>query len=127
MSEAEFLCKSRDQGPRWPGKDHWRTEPNGDRTCSFCGSLHPDDFEKLLAEGADPRSDTKIDPSTKGYKWYVHRSEIKNASEGGIKFYNWHVPDEAAAERMNALLKPAIEASRVKFAALSDALFRQAN
>jgi hypothetical protein len=69
--------------------DSWRLMPSGDRTCSFCGSLHPVDFARLVERAlSDPA--VSIDPSDKRYKCYVKQPGVRNASEGGIKFYWWH-------------------------------------
>lgn len=72
-------------------EDTWNIEPNGDRTCSFCGSLHFDDFEKCVDLCLRDVSKCRIEKAMgKNYKIYVTRPEIKNAGEGGIKFYTWH-------------------------------------
>lgn len=81
-----------DYGP-WERKenlDYWDIEKNGDRTCSFCGSLHPSDFEKCIELCLSDVEKCQIDPSYKGYKIYVRRPEIHNAGDGGIKFYTQH-------------------------------------
>jgi hypothetical protein len=81
-----------DFGP-WPKLellDHWNIQPNGDRTCSFCGSLHHDDFYRLVVASLADDSTIRIEVSDKRYKIYVHRPEIRNAAEGGIKFYKHH-------------------------------------
>ena len=72
------------------GKHFWATRPNGDRTCSYCGSLHPDDVIRIvknLGIGC-------IGSTTKSYKWYIRQPSVKNACEGGIKYYRHHdTPD----------------------------------
>ena len=87
---------------RVEGLDRWEQfKSNGDRVCSFCGSLHPDDFMRLVKECAEAPDDAvygtvpEIEPSDKGYKIYVHRSGVRNAHEGGIKFYTQHLPRDA--------------------------------
>lgn len=87
-------CKSRmhDFGPweRAENIDFWRKLPNGDRTCSFCGSLHPMDVISIIKEhgfGA-------IQASTKAYKWYIRRQSVSGATAGGIKYYRRHDTDE---------------------------------
>lgn len=86
-------------GPLQEGLDHWnKFKSNGDRVCSYCGSLHWDDFTELVRHAADSpedldyRSTVEIEPSDKGYKIYVHQRGIRNAMEGGIKFYTQHIP-----------------------------------
>jgi hypothetical protein len=43
-------------------------------------------------EDADYNSVPFIEPSDKSYKVYVHQPGVRNAHEGGIKFYMQHVP-----------------------------------
>ena len=93
MSES-MMCPDRKNytGPNSPdGTDQWRVMPNGDRTCSFCGSLHPDDFLALCKLAGEEGADVRIVPTDKDYKVYVHRNNVANAIEGGMKFYKWHV------------------------------------
>ena len=93
--------------PGWPAhhghdqdnQDHWeRHKSNGDRVCSFCGSLHPEDFFRLVHEAATAPEDAKygsvvaIETTDKKYKVYVHQPGVRNAMEGGIKFYMQHLP-----------------------------------
>ena len=97
--------------------DVWRELPNGDRTCSFCGSLHPEDFERLCDEAADPTSDVRLDHSDKPYKVYVQQSGVQNAAEGGIKYYKQHSPIDAEwLDRMQPKFEAALSASQGKFA-----------
>jgi len=118
--EEHHLCPSRPGTPKAPGypeTDTWRVLPNGDRTCSFCGSLHPDDWLRLMGEAKDPESRTLIDKSNKGYKFYVHQAGVQNALEGGIKFYNWHIPSADWAAQANAMHQEVMVASRKKLEA----------
>ena len=64
---SEHQCPRRDEGPAgaYPGLDTWR-DRNGERSCSFCGSLHPDDF---MAAVRDRR--VVVGPTDKNYKVYV--------------------------------------------------------
>lgn len=41
--------------------DTWRS----DRTCSYCGSMHPDDFMQAIRDGK------VIGPTDKSYKFYI--------------------------------------------------------
>lgn len=93
MSEETFLCGSRAGNPQIPGmptEDNWRSMPDGSRTCSYCGSLHPDDFHDISTRYAAGEDGYRFDLTTKDYKAYGNRPGVKNASEGGIKFYGWH-------------------------------------
>lgn len=96
--------------------DVWRREPNGDRTCSFCGSLHPEDFEQLCEEAADPDTETRLEHSDKQYKVYVYRPGVKNAMDGGIKYYKQHSPEDPLWKlRVEPKFMRALDISRVKF------------
>lgn len=53
-----------------------------DRTCSYCGSLHPDDFIDRLKAGEE------LGPTDKTYKAYIGRS----------KFYYQHLSEEQKRE-----------------------------
>ncbi len=72
------------------GLDRWLQHANGDRVCSFCGSLHMEDFSRLVEESLEPKSTITIERSDKPYKVYINRPEVRNALDGGIKFYGWH-------------------------------------
>lgn len=52
-----------------PGPDTWRDE-DGIRACSFCGSLAPADFLRLVADGAE------VGPTDKAYKAYVRHEDL---------------------------------------------------
>lgn len=71
------------------GLDGWHVLPNGDRTCTFCGSLHPDDVLRLLDV-----PEVQFTTTDKSYKFYVRQPGVANAREGGIKFYVHHVGDK---------------------------------
>jgi hypothetical protein len=87
----------------------WRKLPNGDRTCSSCGSLHPADFTDILWRYAQREEGYEFDRSDKRYKDYGHRPGVRNAGDGGIKFYGNHctpdVADELYAARELALAR----------------------
>lgn len=93
-----FNCGSRlQQRGTPPGGivcDGWRDMPDGSRTCSYCGSLHEEDAIEIMEKYAAGEDGYKYDPTTKNYKLYLNRPDVRNASEGGIKFYGWHVPTE---------------------------------
>lgn len=112
MSKQTCPYRMEDFGPwdRREGMDDWLSNPDGTRTCSFCGSLHHEDFERLIDRCLEV-GDVQIDPSTKGGKWYVHRPEVKNAGDGGIKFKSGHCGDDEWVARVNEKLAPAVEKS----------------
>lgn len=119
-TEDQHLCGRRSEVPFVPEYipkfDTWQTLPNGDRVCSFCGSLHHDDFMRLVKEAADPNKYTYIEKATgKNYKYYVHRKDVANAAEGGIKFYTQHTPSQEWVDEINTIFKEAIVVSGQKF------------
>ena len=77
---------------------------NGNRVCSACGSLHPDDFAFMVWEAANAPEDgpwcatAEILPSDKPYKIYVRQAGVRNAMEGGIKFYTHHLSERKAKQ-----------------------------
>lgn len=118
----EFICPShQQQRPHWPDPDRWDTNVYGDdRTCSYCGSWHPDDFLAFLIDAADPEKQLSyIEHSTKNYKIYIHRPGISNASQGAIKFYKWHLPEDID-EATQSLYREALETSFRKSMAIID-------
>lgn len=74
--------------------DKWHVTHNSrataQRTCSFCGSLHPDDFMEQV------RSGVEIGPTDKSYKAYVGGS-------GGAKFYYQHLSVDQRQEFVRLL------------------------
>lgn len=104
----EQLCPRRAEsgGGFTHGPDHWdKFKSNGNRVCSYCGSLHPEDFFALVKQSAEAPEDApygsvvEIEHSDKGYKIYVHQPGVRNAHEGGIKFYTPHLPKEITDEQ----------------------------
>jgi uncharacterized Zn-finger protein len=74
----------------------WDLGPDNNRTCSYCGSIHPDDLMKICRKTlADDRY--AVEGTTKSYKVYVRQPGVRNASEGAIKFYMNHVPENVGA------------------------------
>lgn len=78
--------------------DEW-IKVGEDRVCSFCGSLHPRDVINIIKE----HGPQQIKPTTKGYKMYVSRPGVANASLGGIKYYRQH-DDENFVKDFNQLV-----------------------
>ena len=103
MRQRLFAFRGRQRCPRrgegWIGQretttlpDTWDLGPDGNRTCSFCGSIHPEDFEKIrLKSLVDARY--AIDGTDKSYKVYIRQPGVRNAGEGAIKFYRHHAVD----------------------------------
>lgn len=76
-----------------PKPDAWRE----DQTCSYCGSMHPDEFLRRVEAGEE------ITPTDKNYKAYTVRT---------AKFYFQHFTDEQKRQFIDLLNQ-----TRVKFAA----------
>ena len=120
------------------GKDRWQKfKTNGNRVCSFCGSLHPEDLFALVKQCAEAPLDAEynsvpeIDRSDKGYKIYVHQPGVRNAHEGGIKFYTQHLPRDAdgnlaVTDEQNAEYAKAVRASKVRFERYLQVRFKRA-
>lgn len=64
-----------------PKLDHWRPPRDGERyrTCSYCGSMHPDDLFTEIENGHE------LGPTDKNYKVYVG---------GRGKFYFQHLDSD---------------------------------
>lgn len=98
MEQETFFC------PRSPGPDspfhppfngegsHWRAEADGTRTCSYCGSLHPEDWVDIMEHYAAGDPGYHFGTTDKSYKVYANRPGTRNAGMGGIKFYGHHAP-----------------------------------
>lgn len=101
-----------------PNLDHWyKHKSNGDRVCSFCGSLHFEDFRRLVAECVASNAEScQIEQTTKVNKVYIHRPGILNAMQGAIKFYHHHVDFDGMSDKQlkeaNALYTAAVNLSR---------------
>lgn len=120
-----MTCGRRDRGEA--GQDRWQKFKRIDnRVCSYCGSLHPDDLFRLVracaASSPDAlyRSVVEIDPSDKSYKIYVHQPGVRNAHEGGIKFYTHHLPHDESGkidvpDERNREYAAALAATRERF------------
>lgn len=122
---GEHRCPRRNENPMidkaFPGPDRWQKFKRIDnRVCSHCGSLHPDDFFRLVKESAEAPEEAaylhtiSIEPSDKGYKIYVHQPGVRNAHEGGIKFYTPHLP-EIITDEQNAQYQEAVRRTRIRF------------
>ncbi len=138
-----FMCNRRAEnaGLRMsPGPDYWnKFKTNGNRVCSYCGSLHWEDMLALVKQAADASLDApygsviEIEPSDKNYKVYVHQPGVRNAHEGGIKFYMQHVPRNVnndgieVTKEQQAEYSRAVMASRARFAKMMQAQRSSAN
>lgn len=94
--EQTFLCPRRIEGGVGARlmdghRDIWNVEPNGDKTCSYCGSLSEADFYQILESYVAGKVGYRFTTTDKGYKVYAQRPGVRNAGDGGIKFYLQHV------------------------------------
>ena len=86
MHDEPYLCPERViPGPSGVG-DEWHGEAQS-RSCSYCGSLHPDDFMAAVKQGA------RLTPPDKAYKVYVSR-----AGQPQTKFSFVHLSAEQKKE-----------------------------
>lgn len=79
-----------------------------DRCCSYCGSMHPDDVREFLK--TVDHIENMVVETTKRYKFYINRKGVVNASQGGIKFYTWHLQEHNSEDR--ELYKDLVEAAQ---------------
>ena len=76
-----FICPRRQEvGADKPGhpfkygnEDHWRKDDNN--TCSWCGSMHPDDFMEIAKTGFSGGG--QLVPTDKSYKVYAGLTHYK--------------------------------------------------
>ena len=71
--------------------DSWDKGVDGYRVCSYCGSLHEDDFWDIADKYMSGDPDYEVTFTDKDYKLYARKRSTKNASLGAIKFYLHHV------------------------------------
>jgi hypothetical protein len=74
--------------------DDWEMR-DGKRVCSFCGSMHPDDFYKACEEACSFNSKMRIDSTDKAGKFYVYPH----------KFYNYHSTREEWEAHKDTVVK----------------------
>lgn len=119
--DETFLCGRRHELPSVMGdsRDYWRKEPNGDRCCSYCGSLSEEGLVEIMEKFVAGEPGYKFEHTTKSYKVYANRPGVSNAGQGGIKFYMVHV-DQAHADfgKRKELFGKASELAREKLRAL---------
>ena len=121
-SNSPFVGSGQNLRPLGPVQVEW------DRVCSYCRSLHPEDMFRCegIAESGDdvPYTATvEIEPSDKGYKIYVHQPGVRNAHEGGIKFYKQHLTQGQVTEQQNAEYALAVKKSKARFEKYLNAQF----
>lgn len=117
--EEIFICPRRVESPSIPGlpsHDKW-IKYGTDRCCSFCGSMHPQDFYDFLVKCLETKDlNFRLSTTTKNYKFYVKRPNVNNEYKGAMKFYMHHAPlDQTNQAKYHpafiAILKRSIEDS----------------
>lgn len=109
-----FTCGTRSDGKS--GLEYWEKRPNGDRCCSYCGSLSEEDFIAICEAYANGEPGYDFDTTTKSYKRYARRPGVQNAMQGGIKFYGWHaVATGEAQQRNEAIYQRALDRYRAEW------------
>ena len=92
METPEMYCPRRHESAlarNFPGPDAYREDDN---SCTYCGSLNPDEFMRRLEAG-----DIEIGTTNKNYKVYVHnlggepfKQTYRDCPRGSAP----HMPDE---------------------------------
>lgn len=108
----------------YPKHDSWDFGADGNRTCSFCGGMHFDDFIKIAKLSVINES-YAIEGTDKRYKYYVRQPGVRNAGEGAIKFYTTHFPEKLRPDDISTL-NAALKLSHARFTAQMEA-FKNAN
>lgn len=117
--DSRQRCGRRDEG--WHGRtdeqfpDTWDVGPDGNRTCSWCGSCHPEDMLEICRKTlVDERY--AVEKTDKRYKVYLKQPGVQNAGQGAIKFYMAHAP-ENPTEADQQLFADAVRVSWERFEA----------
>lgn len=95
--------------------DTWELGPDGNRSCSYCGSAHPEDMMKICrAALTDPGYG--VETTDKRYKVYLRQPGVHNASQGVIKFYMAHAPAKPTSADQE-LFRQAVEITNERYRA----------
>jgi hypothetical protein len=74
-----------------PTPDTWDVRPNGDRVCSHCTSMHPDDFAALALKACGDAA-YGIEYTQFPWRLSVFQPGVDSDSEGAKRFHRWHAP-----------------------------------
>jgi hypothetical protein len=91
-------CHDGDQHAQRFGQPNWQggiAPPP--RSCSYCGSIHPEDLLAYLATGGT------LGGADWKYDW-PHKFYLRDASQPPIKWYNEHILDVTDKAALGALL-----------------------
>lgn len=67
------------------GSQLWRWGTEVPRSCTKCGSLHPEDALKLVFAG------WTVEAADNKPKWYLHPPKNTGAPVPPVKLYGWHL------------------------------------
>lgn len=99
---GRHYCQRRGESPLGQtvdeSPDTWDVGPDGNRTCSYCGSIHFDDLMAICKRVIEDER-YAIEGTTKSYKVYVRQPGVRNASEGAIKYYKTHTPENVTKKQ----------------------------
>jgi len=92
--------------------DYWYTR-GINKTCSFCGSMHPDEFFDLCKKVIENKglNGYEVSMSDKKYKIYVRQPGVSNAGDGVIKFYVQHIRPKDKTKEFENIVNEAIRIS----------------
>lgn len=82
---------------RWNSNDHikWPTVYKKPHTCSFCGSIHPEDLLNLLKEN------WRIEQTDKFFKFYLYPPKGLILPIPYAKFYTQHLTTDIIKRSIN--------------------------
>ena len=78
------------------------------RSCSWCGSVHPEDLLTLLGGGAE------LSGADWKYGW-PHKFYVSAKGTGGTKWYNHHIADKGFDDEARTALLTALCGSGIRF------------
>lgn len=82
--------------------------PERMRSCSYCGSLHPADLVKLIADGGE------LEGSDWKYGW-PHKFYVRSEALPFGKWYNTHLLDEGYDDEAYEAIFAALKSSDIEF------------
>lgn len=98
IKKEQFTCPRNIQTTphRSRGSNYWYYQQD-DRFCSFCGSMHPEDFDRVIEEAIDPKNETRIvfiDEGGNG-KFQIMRPWRPDIHRDSLKYHTWHWPNKS--------------------------------
>lgn len=118
---GEFGQFQQRDGDNRKNPDQWHIHPDGNRGCSFCGSMHFDDFKAAVKQCIETNGEAySIEGTTKSYKMYVKKPGVINAGYGVIKFYMHHADMSKVTDKDNEMLAEAQRISNGRYQKIRD-------